>query len=67
MKLQIAILAFVLFFGCQREPGRESETAVPQSVKESVGYDANRFTMYGICICADDGTPLSLCLTLSVC
>ena len=58
MKLQIAILVFVLFFGCQREHGRESKTAIPQSVKESVGYDANRFTMYGNCICANDGMPL---------
>ena len=58
MKLQIAILVFVLFFGCQREPGRESKTAVPQSFNESVGYDANQFTMHGNCICADDGTPL---------
>ena len=61
MKSQIAIIAVMVLLALGLylyiNPV-ESETAVPKSVEGSVGYDANRFTMYGNCICADDGMPL---------
>ena len=56
MKLQIAILAFVLFLTVSMFL-YINPLSTP-IVEESVGYDANRFTMHGICIRADDGTPL---------
>ena len=46
MKLQIAILAFVLFLAVSMFL-YINQLSTP-SVEESVGYDANRFTMHGI-------------------